>query len=329
MVSFGYVLPTRGVVVQSTDRTELTARTASSVVDLAGRAESLGYESAWVGDSVLAKPRLEPLTTLAAVATTTDAIDLGTAVYLPALRHPIHIAHMTATVDQLSGGRLTLGVGVGVRPAERREMEQLNVDYENRGVILNESLDIITQLWTGTSVTYDGGFHTIDDANLGFTPAADPSIYVASAAFNPESGFPSTVRERLQAHGDGWLPIAMEPDRYRAGLENIRGFLADADTGFVPGYYIDVVVGSSETEALTEAHTFLQQYYADEQLGYTENDSISEEIIRERGVFGPPARVANRLETYMDAGVEQFIVRFTARDQFTQLRRFSDIIDSL
>lgn len=76
----------------------------------------MGYRSVWVGDSVLAKPRLEPLSTLAAVATATSAVELGTAVYLPVLRHPIHVAHATATVDQLSGGRLSLGLVLASGP---------------------------------------------------------------------------------------------------------------------------------------------------------------------------------------------------------------------
>nr|WP_245998718.1 LLM class flavin-dependent oxidoreductase [Halalkalicoccus subterraneus] len=66
---------------------ELTARASADIVALAQRAESLGYDSAWVGDSVLAKPRFEPLVTLGAVAAATDSIGIGTAVYLPVLRH--------------------------------------------------------------------------------------------------------------------------------------------------------------------------------------------------------------------------------------------------
>lgn len=116
MVSFGCLLPTRGVVSRSEDRTELAARASTDIVELARIAESMGYRSVWVGDSVLAKPRLEPLSTLAAVATATSAVELGTAVYLPVLRHPIHVAHATATVDQLSGGRLSLGLVLASGP---------------------------------------------------------------------------------------------------------------------------------------------------------------------------------------------------------------------
>lgn len=332
MPSFGYLLPTRGVVFSSDDRTELTARVDADVVGMATRAEALDYESVWVGDSVIAKPRLEPLSTLAAVAAATDAVGLGTAVYLPTLRHPIHVAHQTATVDQVSGGRLSLGVGVGVRPPERHEMEQLGVDYDRRGRVLDETLDIVTALWSGETVTYDGDCFSVSDAEIGFSPAVDPDIYVASAAFSPKKGFPRTIRNRIQTHGDGWLPIAMEPDVYGAGLANLREFMSDTDRGpeaITPGYYIDVVVADSEDEALEEAREFLRGYYTEEQLAYTDEGAFSDETVRERGVFGTPDRVASSIGEFVDAGAERFVVRFTARNQREQLRRFRRIADGM
>jgi alkanesulfonate monooxygenase SsuD/methylene tetrahydromethanopterin reductase-like flavin-dependent oxidoreductase (luciferase family) len=119
MVSHGFVLPTRGVVLSADDSLEQAARVQSEVIGLARRAEALGFDGVWAGDSVLAKPRLEPLSTLAAVAGATESVTLGTAVYLLQLRNPVHVAHQTATVDQVSGGRLALGVGVGVGGGSR------------------------------------------------------------------------------------------------------------------------------------------------------------------------------------------------------------------
>ena len=331
MTSFGYLLPTRGVVFSSDDRAELTARVQADVVGLARRAESLGYEAVWVGDSVLAKPRLEPLSTLAAVAGSTESIDLGTAVYLPNLRHPINVAHQTATVDQLSGGRLSIGVGVGVRPPERREMEAFGVEYGRRGAYLDETLDVVTSLWQGEPVTYDGEFHSLADASIGFSPAVDPEIYVASAAFNPDRGFPRPIRRRLQAVGDGWLPIAMSPDTYAAGLANIREFMAETDRGagaITPGYYLDVAIADSESEAIERARAFLRGYYGD-QVGYDEDEALSDDTVKGRGVFGPPADVAGEIGEYIDSGVERFVVRFIAGNQREQLRRFRAVVDAV
>lgn len=332
MAQFGFLLPTRGVVQTSDDRTELTARTQTEVVKLATRAEHYGFDAVWVGDSVVAKPRLDPLTTLAAAASATEAVDLGTAVYLPNLRHPVNVAHQTATLDQLSGGRLVLGVGVGGGPTVRREHEQMDVPFEQRGALLNETLDVVRALWAGESIDYDGEFHNLSDVGIGFQPARNPPIYVASKAFDPSDGFPRRIQERIAAHGDGWLPsapfspgVSYSPEMYANGLENVREFVADANRnpdGLDPGYYLDVVVADTEREALEQAREFVLTYY-------TGVNDLTAGQIRQRGVFGPPEHVRERVREYVDAGVRTFVVRFTAESQHEQLRRFAAVLDGL
>lgn len=322
MQRYGYLLPTRGIVLTSDDRRTLAAKTEADVTGLARRAEALGFDAVWVGDSVLAKPRLDPLSTLAAVATATDAVDLGTAVHLPTLRHPVHVAHRTATVDQLSGGRLRLGVGVGIGPDVEAEYANLGIGFGDRGARLDELLDVVSALWAGDSVDYDGEFYEIADASIGFEPATDPQIYVASAAFDPSDGFPRRIRERLIEHGDGWLPIAVDPAQYAGALEAIRSFLDEAarsPDAFDPAFYLDAVIDEDEDRAIAEARRFYDRYYP----AWGE---LSDDEIRDRGAFGPPATVAETLEAYEDAGAERFVVRFTARDQRTQLRRFTDLV---
>ncbi|MFB6221037.1 MAG: LLM class flavin-dependent oxidoreductase, partial [Halolamina sp.] len=172
MVSHGLLLPTRLSVMSTDDPATLAAKTDSQIVGLAERAESLGFDSVWVGDSVLAKPRHEPLTTLAAIAGATESVELGTAVYLPNLRDPVNIAHLTATVDQLSGGRLLLGVGTGstgkLGSSVEHEYEEMDIPWEDRQALLDEQLDVITGLWSGEPLHYDGEFHQYDGASIGF-----------------------------------------------------------------------------------------------------------------------------------------------------------------
>ena len=107
-MKFGILLPTRRLVMEGG-----TPEVFRQVINLAQTAEQAGLDSVWVGDSLTAKPRLEPLTTLTAVASHTERVRLGTAVLLAALRHPVHLAHQAATLDFISGGRLVLGAGVG------------------------------------------------------------------------------------------------------------------------------------------------------------------------------------------------------------------------
>lgn len=320
MVRFGYLLPTRGIVLTSEATSTLTAKTRADVLEMAPLAETLGFDSVWVGDSVLAKPRLEPLSTLAAVATRTEAVGLGTAVYLPALRDPVHVAHQTATLDQLSGGRFSFGIGVGIGPDVAAEYANLGVPYEERGPRTDELLEVLTSLWAGDSVTHDGRFYDLEDASIGFGPAREPPIYVPSAAFDPDEGFPAPIRDRMATHGDGWLPIGLSPETYASGLTSVREFVADAgrDADAVdPALYLDVVIGE-EDWAIQEAREFYDRYYPSW-------DTLTDEEVRSHGVFGPPARIAAAIEDYEAAGAETVVVRFTATDQRAQLRQFGDL----
>ena len=105
MPRVGYLLPTRERVMEGRDET-------GSLLALAEKAEGLGYDSLWVGDSLLARPRHDPLTLLAAVAARTRKPELGTAVLLPALRNPVVLAQQVATLDRIAEGRVILGVGI-------------------------------------------------------------------------------------------------------------------------------------------------------------------------------------------------------------------------
>src|SRR5438045_8453300 len=106
----GVLIPTRGVGMESARRPPV-----ETCWTMARHADAAGYDAVWVGDSVVAKPRLEPMTTLAYMAGITERVRLGTAVLLPALRHPVVLAHEIANVDQISRGRLVLALGGGWR----------------------------------------------------------------------------------------------------------------------------------------------------------------------------------------------------------------------
>jgi alkanesulfonate monooxygenase SsuD/methylene tetrahydromethanopterin reductase-like flavin-dependent oxidoreductase (luciferase family) len=103
-VEFGVLIPTREAVMS--DRPE-----TAPLLAMAERAESAGFDSVWIGDSLIARPRHEPLTLLAAVAGRTRRVRLGTGVLLPALRNPVVLAHVVGTLDRAAEGRIILGVG--------------------------------------------------------------------------------------------------------------------------------------------------------------------------------------------------------------------------
>jgi len=324
MPDYGYLLPTRGIVLSSEDNSGIASRTRADLVEMSRLVESLGFSDIWIGDSVLAKPRHEPLTTLAAAATATESVGLGTAVYLPVLRDPAHVAHMTATLDQLSGGRFKFGIGVGIGPDVETEHANLDVPFRQRGPRMDELLDIVTQLWEGEPVTYDGRFYDLEEGSIGFGPLQSPPIYIPTAAFDPTEGFPEPIENRLVEHGDGWMPTGIAPDTYAESLDGVYDLLDDAgrDTDtFDAAAYIDVAIADDEDDALEMAQEFFDQYFPAQ-------DPPPKDELRDRPI-GTPAQVIETIDDYVDAGVETMCIRFTAPDQRLQVRRFADAMDDI
>src|SRR6058998_4147530 len=122
-VEFGVLIPTREAVMSGRPET-------ATLLTMAERAEAAGFDSVWIGDSLIARPRHEPLTLLAAVAARTKRVRLGTAVLLPALRNPVVLAHVIGTLDRVSEGRFILGVGIAAdNPAIRKEFDAVGVPF--------------------------------------------------------------------------------------------------------------------------------------------------------------------------------------------------------
>ena len=107
-MKIGILLPTRGLLLKDKQPNNI-----ERLLALAERIEEGGLDGVWVGDSLVAKPRMEPLAVLSALAVCTSRVRLGTAVLLPALRHPVLLAQTLATVELISEGRMVIGAGVG------------------------------------------------------------------------------------------------------------------------------------------------------------------------------------------------------------------------
>jgi alkanesulfonate monooxygenase SsuD/methylene tetrahydromethanopterin reductase-like flavin-dependent oxidoreductase (luciferase family) len=125
-------------------------RLLDGMADYARRAEASGFPGIWVGDSLgRGRPTLDPLASLAALATATDRVELGIAVLQVSLRHPIELAHRVMSVQALSGNRLQLGVGSG---STRADFELLGGDYDQRFRTLRSSLETMHRAWRGEPV---------------------------------------------------------------------------------------------------------------------------------------------------------------------------------
>jgi alkanesulfonate monooxygenase SsuD/methylene tetrahydromethanopterin reductase-like flavin-dependent oxidoreductase (luciferase family) len=287
----GYLLPTRERVMEGRPET-------APLLDLAARAEGLGFDSVWVGDSLLARPRHDPLTLLAAVAARTTKVELGTAVFLPALRNPVVLAHQLATLDQISEGRLVLGAGIASDvPNIRAEFVAAGVPFEGRVGRMMEGLRLARALWTGKPVDWDGRWR-VEAGVLGPTPyrAGGPPIWLAGSV--------RPAFERAARHFDGWVANEASLARWSEQCAEVRAIAQEAGRDpdkFVAAIYVTLAVDEDASRAEQRINAFLENYYGQPAA-----------VMRRRQACyaGPAAGAAAFLKGFADAGANDMIVRF-------------------
>ncbi|MBV9553068.1 MAG: LLM class flavin-dependent oxidoreductase [Alphaproteobacteria bacterium] len=287
----GYLLPTREQVMQG--RPE-----AAPLLALAERAEAIGFDSIWVGDSLLARPRHDPLTLLAAVAARTRRAELGTAVLLPALRNPVVLAQQVATLDQIAAGRVILGVGIASDlPNIRAEFTAAGVPFDKRVGRLMEGLRLCRELWTGKPVSWNGRW-VIENSALGPTPhrPGGPPIWMG--------GMVRAARERVGRLYDGWFPNAPDAAGWGAQFREICDIARDAgrDPASVTGaIYLTLTIDEDQARAEQRLDAFFENYYGQPPA-----------VMRGRqaNYAGPAAGAAAWLKGYIDEGASHIVLRF-------------------
>jgi alkanesulfonate monooxygenase SsuD/methylene tetrahydromethanopterin reductase-like flavin-dependent oxidoreductase (luciferase family) len=304
-VRIGYLLPTREHVMAGQPQ-------AAPLLQLAERAERLGFDSIWVGDSVLARPRHEPLTLLAAVASRLPRVEIGTAVLLPALRNPVLLAQQVATLDQIAEGRLILGVGIAADvPPIRREFTAAGVPFEKRVGRLLEGLRLARSLWSGQGVDWDGRWK-LEGAVLGITPhrPGGPPIWIGGS-------LPASL-ERAGRFFDGWLPLAPAADEWARMWGEIKDIARSAarNSNAVTGaMYLTICVDENRDRANERLNHYLEHYYGQPAA-----------TTRRRQAFyvGPQDGLAEWLKGYARAGVHHLVLRIAGDHE-----RHLDIVAAL
>ncbi len=200
-----------------------------AVVRLAAEAEAAGWHGVFVWDHLCweapVRQVADPWITLAAIATATERLRLGPMVTPLPRRRPVKIARETATLDRLSGGRLTLGVGIGAdRFAHEFSKTGEQLDERARGQMLDEALEILTAAWSGEPVHHHGDHYTIDDIQFLPRPVQRPGVPVWIA------GFPGNVKPmRRAARYDGFFPVNLEhPDQLAEVVATITDLREDS-----------------------------------------------------------------------------------------------------
>jgi alkanesulfonate monooxygenase SsuD/methylene tetrahydromethanopterin reductase-like flavin-dependent oxidoreductase (luciferase family) len=291
------------------------------LVGFAQRAEALGFDSLFVNDSLLT-PRIEPLTMLAALAPTTSRPMLGTGALLPFLRRPVQTAQTLASIDALSGGRLTVAVGAGFPGRFGRPLFDLSdLPWARRFTRLDETVDLWRRMWAAEEpISFHGELLRYDDVPVCTPPVrpGGPPIWLGGAT-------PAALA-RTARHYDGWLPYPPDPADYRTGLADIRrvaveaGRVADA---VAPALFISAMVTDSVAAGREALDAYAQANYG---VGL---DAL--ELIQAL-VAGPADHVAAHLRRYVDAGARHLVVRLAAmtlQDQEAQLVHVAALRPSL
>ena len=274
-----------GIVVGGGSRADLMA--------LGPRLERAGFDSLWVGDHVSFHiPVLESLTLLTFLSAVTEEIRLCTGVYLLPLRHPTTTAKVTSTLDMLSGGRLTLGIGVGGEFPP--EFEACGVPVQERGPRTDEAIEIIRRLWTEDGVGHAGKHFSFSPVSLDPKPAQPkgPRIIVG--------GRKGPTFRRAGTLGDGYISHMCSVEQFRGNMQRIEEHAQRAGLAprpFETASFLFTVLDDSYDAALDRAAALLERIY-----NRPFRDAASKYCL-----LGRPEDWLEQMQGFADAGSRHFV----------------------
>jgi probable F420-dependent oxidoreductase len=251
------------------------------------RAEALGFESAWVVEQILGSIRsLEPVALLTYAAACTERMRLGSAVLLTALRNPVQLAKSLATLDHLSGGRLTVGVGLGGNP---RVYPAFGVSAERRAARFAEGLRLMKRLWTEERVTFEGEFWKLQNASMQPKPVQRPHPPLWFGGHHPNA------LKRAVELGDGFIGAgSIATGGFLEEVRLLRQLLKDAGrdpAAFPLGKRVYIAVDEDRARAGRRLAEWFGAFYG------------KPELAAEVSVWGGPQECVDRLAEIVAGGV--------------------------
>ena len=305
-MEIGVLLHTRQII-----RQEEAAQSFEQLWADAARAEELGFDHIWLGDSVtvLDKARGDCLTTMAALAAQTSKIRIGAVPMLPALRNPVLLAHALATLDIISKGRIILGVSVGpVRDYIQRQFRACGVPPQEKAGRLSECIEIMRRLWSETTIDYDGRYYKLDGVGILPHPAQKPGIPIWIAADRNDNGF-----KRVARLGDGWVTLAPTLERFTAARRSIDQYAETyGRAGKIPAtaLYATFNIQNDGARAREEGWNWMERFF----------DQPREKLAHHFTIFAAPEECARLLKGYAGAGLTTIIARIASDDVPGQAR---------
>ncbi|HET7340224.1 MAG TPA: LLM class flavin-dependent oxidoreductase [Methylomirabilota bacterium] len=321
--SLGLILANRAVV--------LGAVKARDLLDLAVDAERSGaFDAVWVGDSLLAKPRLESIALLSALAGVTSRVRLAVGCMATFVhRHPVLLAQQWASLDVLSGGRAWLAVCLGgpdsANAAQAAEHAVMGIASGERVERLEEGITILRTLFGTKGASHAGRFYRFENVTLEPRPVQDPCpIWIASnpTALTWKGGASASSAavergfRRVARYADGWMTNKLSPAEFAEQFARIRALTREEGrdpAALGSALYHNINITEDRAAGLAEAKAFLDAYYT---------SKFTPQFVEQWTIAGPPAECARQLREYFAAGLGHMALRLASWQQRAQLERF-------
>ncbi len=323
MASFGLTLANRGVIIG--------AVTVPELFDMTRRGENSGaFDAVWVGDSLLAKPRLESIALLSALSSITKKVRLavGCMATFPH-RHPALLAQQWASLDVISNGRAWLAVCLGgpneQSPAQALEHKVMGIKDTERVGRLEEGITILRKLFHEEKASHKGRFYEFEGVTIQPRPVQNPvPIWIASnptgLTWKDGASAPSAAVERglrrVARFADGWMTNKVTPEEFRSQWKRIQAMAREEGRDPVKmgsSLYHNINIKEDRKAALDESKAFLDKYYT---------SNFSMKFVEGFTTAGTPKQCIEELRAYFAAGLDHITLRMTSWDQTGQLNRF-------
>lgn len=309
-MKIGLTLPNRGVMFGVT--------TTNRMLAMAEHAEESGFfQSIWVGDSLLAKPRVESIVLLTAIAARTTRVTLGTACMASfPLRDPVLLAYQWASLDLISGGRSALVVCTGLVDREGGEGTLYQIGRRDRISRMVEWIKILHLLWTEDDVSFQGEHYSFQNVTIAPKPARKPRppIYIASNVHGDSAVIEKSHR-RVARYADGWETALVVEEDLAERIKDLRSKWQeegrDPSSLWLHSYH-NININEDAEAAYQESQRFLDQYYG---------PVFRPERVRQWVAHGTPDVCVQILDKYKDAGFDEITLRITSWSQEEQYRR--------